>query len=114
MIKSRFGTLDGLRGVAVMVVVLYHAGIIFGAWISRFGYLAVDLFFALSGFVLSHAYDNRFVGGMRVAEFLYLRVVRLYPLYFLGLVLGLCVVDHGRTCGQCKWPHRTKTRRPPA
>jgi hypothetical protein len=91
MIKSRFGTLDGLRGVAMMVVVLFHAGIIFGAWVPGFGYLAVDLFFALSGFVLSHAYDNRFVAGMRVAEFLYLRVVRLYPLYFLGLVLGLCV-----------------------
>jgi len=90
MIKSRFGTLDGLRGVAAIVVVLFHA--IFGAWVPRFGYLAVDLFFILSGFVLSHAYDKRFVAGMSVAEFLSLRVVRLYPLYLLGLVLGLCVV----------------------
>jgi peptidoglycan/LPS O-acetylase OafA/YrhL len=92
MIKSRFGTLDGLRGVAAIAVVLFHAGIIFRAWVPRFGYLAVDLFFILSGFVLSHAYDKRFHAGMNVTEFLYLRVIRLYPLYLLGLVLGLCVV----------------------
>ena len=91
MIKSRFGTLDALRGVAATVVVLYHAGQVFNAWVPRFGYLAVDLFFILSGFVLSHAYDERFAGGMRVVKFLFLRVVRLYPLYLLGLVLGLCV-----------------------
>jgi len=72
-----------------LMVVLFHAGHGLGTWSPRFGYLAVDLFFLLSGFVLALSYEPRFRRGMGTAEFLIARIVRLYPLYFLGLVLGV-------------------------
>jgi len=53
------------------------------------GYLAVDLFFVLSGFVICHAYITRFERGMTVRQFMTVRLIRLYPLYVLGLVLAL-------------------------
>ena len=55
-VQTRFITLDALRGVAALMVVFYHAGRMFNAWPPRFGYLAVDLFFILSGFVLLLGY----------------------------------------------------------
>jgi peptidoglycan/LPS O-acetylase OafA/YrhL len=89
--KQRYVTLDALRGVAAVIIVLFHTGHRVGTWWPQFGYLAVDLFFLLSGFVLSYNYEARFRRGMRTSEFLVARVVRLYPLYFLGLVLGACL-----------------------
>ena len=73
------------------MVVLYHTGHRLGTWTPRFGYLAVDLFFVLSGFVIAYSYEPRFRRGMRRSEFIVARIVRLYPLYVLGLVLGTCV-----------------------
>ena len=84
-----FGTLDGLRGVAALTVFLYHADELVGPLRLPGGYLAVDLFFLLSGFVLEHAYGSRFARGMRPAQFMRARVARLYPLYALGLSLGI-------------------------
>jgi peptidoglycan/LPS O-acetylase OafA/YrhL len=86
--SSRFVTLDAFRGIAAIIVVLFHAGIRFDTYVPRFGYLAVDLFFLLSGFVLARAYDRRLAEKMGIFEFIYLRIVRLYPLFLLGLVLG--------------------------
>ena len=88
---SRFVTLDAFRGIAAITVVLFHAGLDLDAYVPRFGYLAVDLFFLLSGFVLSRAYDRRLAEGMGVFEFLSIRVLRLFPLFFLGLALGIPV-----------------------
>lgn len=85
----RFLVLDGLRGVAALVIVVFHTGS------SRFipgGYLAVDLFFCLSGFVLAHAYGSSTIG---MGAFIKARLIRLYPLYFVGLVLGLVIVRPG-------------------
>lgn len=59
------------------------------------GFLAVDLFFLLSGFVIAHAYDDKFRKGMSFREFAEARIVRLYPLYFAGL--GIAVVGVGAT-----------------
>ncbi len=87
----RFVTLDAFRGVAAIIVVIYHCGTEMGLWAPRFGYLAVDVFFLLSGFVLSHAYDERLASGMTIVEFLRVRVIRLYPLYLVGLILGVAV-----------------------
>jgi peptidoglycan/LPS O-acetylase OafA/YrhL len=86
--RKRYLTLDGLRGVASLMVVLFHSELI-GTWAPRFGYLSVDLFFLLSGFVLAEAYYPRFNLGMEAREFIFVRVVRLYPMYALGLMLGL-------------------------
>ena len=63
-------------------------------------YLAVDFFFALSGFVLAHAYGERLLAGMPPAQFMAVRLIRLYPLYGVALALSLVAalwdVAHGR------------------
>lgn len=83
MIKQNtFTTLDGVRGVAALLVVMHHISFL-NPW-GLHCYLAVDLFFVLSGVVLSHAYDIRIRQGLAALQFLSLRMVRLYPLYILG------------------------------
>jgi peptidoglycan/LPS O-acetylase OafA/YrhL len=88
--KHKFAVLDGMRGLAALGVLTFHVNQEFGVpqWLPS-GYLAVDLFFILSGFVIAHAYDRRIAAGMGVRHFLKMRVIRLYPLYFLALVLLL-------------------------
>jgi peptidoglycan/LPS O-acetylase OafA/YrhL len=84
-----FHTLDGVRGVAALAVVLYHYNAdVAPIWVGS-AYLAVDLFFALSGFVLAHAYERRLQAGTGPGAFLLMRVVRLYPLYLLGTAIAL-------------------------
>jgi peptidoglycan/LPS O-acetylase OafA/YrhL len=73
-----------MRGVAAIAVVIWHAIFMFG-WRPASGYLAVDLFFVLSGFVIAHAYDGRLAAGMSVGDFMRRRLIRLWPLYLLGL-----------------------------
>lgn len=90
--KKHFEILDGLRGVAALAVVIFH----FMEWIYpdfsknfiAHGFLAVDFFFCLSGFVIGYAYDNR-IKKMSFWDFFKLRLIRLHPLVILGSVLGL-------------------------
>ena len=82
--NARFSTLDGLRGVAAIMVLLYHCD-----QMAPRGYLGVDLFFTLSGFVIARAYGDRLASGMPVGRFVALRLVRLYPMYFVGGLLGI-------------------------
>src|SRR6188768_624125 len=90
--KQHFEMLDGLRGVAALAVVIFH----FMEWVypdprQNFighGFLAVDFFFCLSGFVIGYAYDDR-IGKMGVLAFIKSRLIRLHPLVVLGAVLGL-------------------------
>jgi peptidoglycan/LPS O-acetylase OafA/YrhL len=91
-----FVTLDGLRGVAAIVVAARHVPFLWsqtGAPAQWFfeSYLAVDFFFVLSGFVLAHAYGDALRNGMPARQFMALRLIRLYPLYFLSLLLALDV-----------------------
>lgn len=89
--KQHFEILDGLRGIAALAVVIFH----FMEWVFAdvsknfigHGFLAVDFFFCLSGFVIAYAYDNR-MRQMGVAEFLKSRLIRLHPLVVLGSILG--------------------------
>src|ERR1700742_4709871 len=90
--KQHFEILDGLRGVAALAVVTFH----FMEWAysdySRnfigHGFLAVDFFFCLSGFVIGYAYDDR-IAKMGVPEFFKSRIIRLHPLVISGSVLGM-------------------------
>ena len=86
-----FHTLDALRGVAAIGVVIFHMQLAFNPIRAPGGYLAVDLFFIMSGVVLSHAYEGRFRAGMGTVEFMRVRLIRLYPLYILGTLLGIAV-----------------------
>lgn len=92
--KPRYEILDGLRGVAAVLVVMFHLfetyspGVVHQ--IINHGYLAVDFFFCLSGFVIGYAYDERLASGkMSTWDFLKRRVVRLHPLVSMGALIGL-------------------------
>ncbi len=86
-----FHTLDALRGIAAIGVVIFHMSQAFLPVAAPGGYLAVDLFFMMSGVVLSHAYEARFRAGMGTFDFMRARLIRLYPLYLLGTLLGITV-----------------------
>ncbi len=89
-LKQHFLTLDGLRGVAALTVMVMHRGRWFyepGGFLGH-AYLAVDFFFLLSGFVVAFAYEDRLRSGMTFLKFARLRLVRLYPLIFLGMMIG--------------------------
>ena len=87
-----FATLDGLRGVAAIAVVLHHYGLETGAALEHSAFVAVDFFFVLSGFVIAFAYEPRFAGGLQAGNFLIVRLIRLYPLYMLGCTISLAVI----------------------
>lgn len=90
--KQHFEILDGLRGVAAIVVVIYHfMEIAITDYNKNFlshGFLAVDFFFCLSGFVIAYAYDTR-AENIGLTQFFKLRLIRLHPLVIIGSILGL-------------------------
>jgi peptidoglycan/LPS O-acetylase OafA/YrhL len=88
--KRKFRTLDALRGIAAIGVLMGHYKFLFRP-IEFTGLFSVDLFFAMSGFVIAYSYERRFQDGMVTAEFFLIRLIRFYPLYILGTLLGLLV-----------------------
>jgi len=92
----RFATIDALRGLAALGVMLFHVQHDVTFKVPG-GYLAVDLFFGLSGFVIANAYCERLGDGMGPREFLARRAVRLWPMLILGAMLG--IVLHGGHAG---------------
>ena len=92
--KPHYELLDGLRGVAALLVVWYHVfeGYAFagGTLIEgiNHGYLAVDFFFILSGFVIGYAYDDRWGRSLTLKNFFKRRLIRLHPMVVMGAVLG--------------------------
>lgn len=93
--SHRFRTMDGMRGVAAMIVLLGHAPEFFRLGYIPHFWLSVDLFFLMSGFVLGRTYEPRFAAGLGPREFIINRYIRLYPLYALGIVIG--IVSGGAT-----------------
>ncbi len=87
--SRKYVVLDGLRGVAALAIVVLHSDRYFGDYGLPSAGIAVDLFFCLSGFVLAYAYEDRFDRGMTPFQFMKLRFIRLYPLYLLGILLGV-------------------------
>jgi len=93
--------LDATRGYAALAVMLFHFSPTMGRerWFPN-GYLAVDLFFCLSGLVLWLNYAERIRQGMSGSRFLAERLIRLYPLYAAGLAVGFSAL----ACQQA-WGH---------
>ena len=89
--KPHFPVLDGLRGVASIMVIIFHLFEPLSTGhldqIVNHGYLAVDFFFLLSGFVVGYAYDERW-GTMRFMDFAKLRLIRLQPMVIMGMIFG--------------------------
>ena len=89
--KPHYLILDGLRGIAAILVVFFH---LFEAHSSghldqviNHGYLAVDFFFVLSGFVVGDAYDDRW-NKMTIGAFFKRRLIRLQPMVVMGMFIG--------------------------
>ena len=89
--KPRYEILDGLRGVAAMIVVAFHLLETYSKGpayqVLNHGYLAVDFFFVLSGFVIGYAYDDRW-NRMSLKGFFKRRLVRLHPMVIMGSLIG--------------------------
>ncbi len=86
--KDHYVILDGLRGVAALMVLVFH---VFDACTSNIiphGYLAVDMFFVLSGFVIGYAYDDRWQQGLTLGRFFRRRLIRLHPMVLAGGLIG--------------------------
>lgn len=98
--KPRYAILDGLRGVAALVVILFHGFEtyipFFGTQHINHGYLAVDFFFVLSGFVIGYAYDDRW-DRMSTWSFFKRRLIRLHPMVVAGTLFGACLFFFGES-----------------
>ena len=96
--KPHYAILDGLRGVASLVVVAFHLFEAHAAshadQIINHGYLAVDFFFVLSGFVIGYAYDDRW-GRMTYRDFFKRRLIRLHPMVVMGMLIGAAAFYFG-------------------
>lgn len=95
MHRQTFVFLDGIRGIAALLVVMTHAPDFFMIW-KNHTYLAVDVFFILSGFVIALAYENKLVSKkLSFFDFVKKRFVRLYPIYFVSLCIAFVLVIVG-------------------
>ncbi len=97
---NRYVFLDGIRGIAAILVLTRHTGNYWHLSIFR-SYLAVDLFFILSGFVIAYAYDEKLMYGLiSLPNFVLIRLVRLYPVFILSLslcsslLIGKIIIGH--------------------
>jgi peptidoglycan/LPS O-acetylase OafA/YrhL len=103
-VAHRYEALDGLRGVAALSVMFGHYGVLLGLFSVPNGFLAVDTFFMMSGFVIAYSYGKRLRSGMSPWTYLYRRVVRLYPMFVIGLLLGCVVLYYVAYSGAIVYP----------
>ncbi len=107
--KPRYEILDGLRGMAALLVIIFHLLETYSRGpayqIINHGYLAVDFFFVLSGFVIGYAYDDRW-DRMSLTGFFKRRLVRLHPMVMAGTITGACLFFFS-ACNV--WPAITET-----
>ena len=87
--RHRFHLLDALRGIAALLIVVYHLPPSLSPLPLKTTYLAVDFFFCLSGFVIAFSYEKRLADSLSFKDFFVARMIRLYPVYLLGVSLGL-------------------------
>ncbi|GAB7524865.1 acyltransferase family protein [Paraburkholderia sp. 2C] len=90
MTQRKYTNLDAIRGLAAILIVLRHAPVMFTSPQFQQSYLAVDIFFGMSGFVVANAYESRLKSGsLTLSTFTRIRLIRLLPLYLLGTLIGL-------------------------
>ncbi len=87
-LPARYDVLDGMRGVAALCVMFYHYTLQTTFPVFANASLAVDLFFMLSGFVIAHSYGSRLRVGMSPADYVGKRLIRLFPMFIIGLLIG--------------------------
>ena len=93
--KRLFYTLDGIRGIAALLVVMRHTNKLFAPIAAEESYLAVDVFFVLSGVVIAQAYGQKLRSSMSLGQFIWIRLVRIMPLYLLGSSISVAAAMLG-------------------
>jgi peptidoglycan/LPS O-acetylase OafA/YrhL len=94
----RFNVLDSWRGIAALLVALFHLNVLSAVYSLEFvrnAYLFVDFFFVLSGFVITHSYSDRMATLDGVGAFALRRFGRLWPLHAVVLV-AFVIVESGK------------------
>lgn len=93
----RLPGLDALRGIAALCVVILHAHVLMPEFpdLMPRGYLAVDFFFVLSGYVMARTYEERMAGGLTSVRFLIARYRRLWPTMLVGALLFVPFLEEG-------------------
>src|SRR5260221_13216177 len=106
MKQQRFVALDSLRGICAVMVTIYHfstSSLLSDMPFIENGYLFVDFFFVLSGFVIASSYGERLRGGFPISRFMFLRLGRLYPLHIFVLCLYLPMAIGGAYSASSFW-----------
>lgn len=104
MKQHRLLALDALRGIAAIAVLFHHGERELHSSLGfAYGYLSVDIFFLMSGFVIAQAYEPRLAAGMSFGRFVKLRFARLYPMMLLGAVLGIAIFAARGSNGPTLW-----------
>ncbi len=85
----QYSTLDAMRGIAALAVIILHEYDIARPLKAASAPLAVDLFYIISGFIVTHAYREKLCAGLGARPFMLIRLIRLYPLYLLGTIIGI-------------------------
>ncbi|MEZ0242751.1 MAG: acyltransferase family protein [Sphingomonas sp.] len=106
MKSHRFLALDSLRGICACIVVVFHlqfnlqtTGPLTSLAVVNNGWLFVDFFFVLSGFVIAASYGERLAQGFSVRRFMFLRLGRLYPLHLAMILVFLALELAAMTLG---------------
>src|SRR5216683_6021851 len=92
--SKHFIALDSLRGICASIVAFFHVdgdAFIKTIPVVANGFLFVDFFFVLSGFVIAASYGRKIVDGYSIGKFMFLRLGRLYPLHAFMLLAYLCI-----------------------
>ncbi|WP_407524200.1 acyltransferase [Lacibacter sp. MH-610] len=87
--KQHISALDSIRGVAVLLVILFHC---YPTYITKLGWLGVDLFFVLSGFLITGLLLDAKGKNNYYRNFIVRRTLRIFPLYYFALLLCLVIV----------------------
>jgi peptidoglycan/LPS O-acetylase OafA/YrhL len=106
MKQQRFVALDSLRGICAVMVAIYHfstTSLLSNIPFIENGYIFVDFFFVLSGFVIASSYGERLRSGFPISRFMFLRLGRLYPLHVFVLCLYLPIAIGGAYSASSFW-----------
>lgn len=108
--RMRYPALDLLRGIAIVWVMLFHSFVVGGlgpdwAWLSRYGWMGVDLFFVLSGFLIGTQVLIPLARGQRLdfKDFYLRRALRILPAFLVVLLVYMAWLDVREAPGLAPW-----------
>jgi len=105
--SHRFSTLDGMRGIASIAIMLHHfTQHTLAAYFPTLVWLLICSS-GLGGFVVAYSYLDRLQKSMSAKEFLIKRLIRLYPMFLIGMSLGAIAILWKYSNGQTNFEHQS-------